>query len=432
MRVLLLLSESWNDILHPNNNMTNWFLNCPNVEIWTISGSSVRPCNSISSHYFLVDESKMAKSILSRKRVGSIIEDSVNSSDADISLYVKKTKKIKKIFSSEIVRLLRDCVWRFGVYDEELLKDFIHRSQPDIVFSQRKGSVKMCRLESLVMKYTSAPLVVYTGDDDFSLKQFNLNPIFWIRLFWTRKWIRKTAPCYKLLYSQSERQMNEYKEVFGVPTKFLVKSGHFKSNNIRSVFGSPIQLVYAGKLYCNRWKTLSLITKSIREVNENANEIKIQLNIYTPDFVSKKQHLLLDDGEHSIIHPAVSSDELKEVYSQSDLLIHVEGLDLRNKLLTKDSFSTKVMDCLSSGSAVLVVAWKEHSALKYLRQNEAALTACSYNEVRSIVNSIVSDPQILLKYAQSAYNCGISHHQKEDIQASLLNDFSNVIANHKR
>ena len=45
MKILLLLSESWNDITAPNNNMTNWFQNFPNVEIWTISGSARTPDN---------------------------------------------------------------------------------------------------------------------------------------------------------------------------------------------------------------------------------------------------------------------------------------------------------------------------------------------------------------------------------------------------
>ncbi len=37
MKILLLLSESWNDKTAPNNNMTNWFKDFSDVEIWTIS-----------------------------------------------------------------------------------------------------------------------------------------------------------------------------------------------------------------------------------------------------------------------------------------------------------------------------------------------------------------------------------------------------------
>ena len=423
MRILLLLSESWNDVVHPNNNLTNWFNGCSNIEIWTISGNATMPYNSICKHYFIVDEIGMAKSILTKKAVGRVLNYDETSVIVEGESSVGISPSVKKMFSSEFARLCRDIVWRFGRYNETLLENFINRCNPDVVFSQRMGSVKMCRLESIVHKYTNAPFAVYTGDDDFSLKQYNFNPLYWIRRLWTRKWISKMAPHYKLLYSQSERQMNEYSNNWGIQTKFLVKSGDFNLEKVHSSVSNPIQVVYGGKLYCNRWRTLVLLADAIGKVNAQYNETRIQLHIYTSDPLTSTQLKKLNVGHNSMIHQAVSGSELKRIYVKSDLLIHVEGFDKKNRLLTKDSFSTKVMDCLSSGCAVMAIAWEEHAALKYLREKNAALTATNYNELEMIVSSIVSDPMKLIRYANNAYACGLEFHNRNDIQNSIIRDF---------
>ena len=98
MRVLLLLSESWNDVEFPNNNMTNWFRNIEDVEIWTISGSVQLPNNECCKEYFLVGEMDMLKSIYNKKRAGKrfILEKNHRVMKNRIANLLSR-KKIKKI-----------------------------------------------------------------------------------------------------------------------------------------------------------------------------------------------------------------------------------------------------------------------------------------------------------------------------------------------
>ena len=430
MRILLLLSESWNDRTSPNNNMTNWFTNFSDAEIWTISGSSQLPENKCCFNYFLIGENAMIKSIFGGSEVGirytlnKIKEESVsNNTNIDIS----QNKKIKKLFSGELARLARDIVWRLGKYDLEGVKRFIEECNPDIVFSQRRGSVKMCRLEKTVSLLTNAPMVVYTGDDEYSLKQLSFSPIFWIRRFWVRSWLKKAIPTYKLFYSQSKRQMNEFSSKFNVPTKFLVKCGEFDEEKIHTQVGKPLQLVYAGKLYCNRWKTLGMIADVIRKVNGACGETKFQLNIYTGDSITDNQNRKLNDGLHSIIHGKVPASQLPAIFKESDIVLHVESLDLKNRLLTQDSFSTKVMDCLASGCAVMAVCWEGHAAYQYLKEKDAAIVASSKDEIEQQFNLLLGNSMLVIEYAKKAYECGKRNHQREKIQEMLLNDFETTI-----
>ena len=427
MKILLLLSESWNDKTAPNNNLTNWFLNFPNVEIWTISGNGQLPENRCCKDYFQVSENGMLKSIFTGNKVGKTYHFADYPQDETKGKMLQK-KKVKSIFSNEAARLCRDFVWRYGRYDVEALKKFISDCQPDIILTQRRGSVKMCRLEQLVMSFTDAPMVAYTGDDEYSLQQFSFSPIFWIRRFWVRKWLKKMIPQYRLFYCQSERQMKEFAKEFGVEMKFLVKCGDFEKEKIHQQVGQPIQLVYAGKLYCNRWKTLAILVEEIEKVNAKYDKEKVKLNIYTTDRITKKQNQMLNNGTSSIIHGAVPGSELPKIYNNSDVVLHIESFDLKNRLLTQDSFSTKVMDCLASGCAVMAICWKGHAAYQYLEKKDAALVADSREKIRLLLERMVSNVNVILEYSQKAYLCGQENHQREQIQDMLKRDFERIIA----
>ncbi len=432
MKILLLLSESWNDKTAPNNNMTNWFQDFSDVEIWTISGSAQMPDNQCCSHYFMISENDMIKSLITRKRAGRYIVTGPQNAEVSASdkCDISDNKKIKRIFSGEVARLMRDFVWRYGKYDLEALRQFISTFNPDIVFSQRRGSVKMCRLEHTISQLTDAPIVAYTGDDEYSLHQKSYSPIFWIRRFWTRAWLKKMIPQYKLFYSQSYRQMKEFQNEFGIKTKFLVKCGTFDENKIHQNVSNPIQMVYAGKLYCNRWKTLKtlkMLSDAIHKVNNDYGRIMIQLNIYTADDITRKQNRALNDGANSIIHGRVPANKLPSIYEKSDIVLHVESFDKKNRLLTQDSFSTKVMDCLASGCAVMAICWDGHAAYQYLKKMDAAITSGSYEEIYLKVSEIVQNPKIVCEYASKAYECGKKNHQRKYIQKMIRDDFDKVI-----
>ncbi len=432
MKILLLLSESWNDVINPNNNLTNWFSDFPQVEIRTISGSSQTPFCKCCKEHFLIGENDMIKSLFTKTRAGkrftvtdSEYRENISDSQTDIS----NNTKIKSVFSSHLARLLRDIVWRFGKYNTAELRKFIEEFNPDIIFSQRKGSVKMCRLEKTVSSMTNAPLTAYTGDDEYSLKQFSLSPFFWIHRLWVRRWLKKVIPTYKLFYSQSKRQMDEFKKDFGVNTKFLVKCGTFSEEKIHREIHSPIELSYIGKLYCNRWKSLSLLAKAVKEINEENNKTVFRLNIYTKDKISKKQDKLLNDKVNSVIRGGINPKDIPEVHKNTDILLHVEGLDLKNSLLTKDSFSTKVMDCMASGCAVMIISRDYHAAYRYLKEKNSAFVASSPEEIKTILQNTAGNTDLIKDYAEKVYACGKENHQRRFIQNMILTDFMKVIQN---
>lgn len=429
IRVLLLLDESWNDDLYPNNNMTNWFGGFEHIRLFTVSGSSTYPKNDCCDDYFLIGENEMIKSLFGGKKVGHEyrLDKDTAAKEPAFRVDVGENAGIKRIFSCETARLCQDLVWRFGRYDTEKLKDFLGKVKPDVIFSQRRANVKMCRLESTVLKYCDAPMLVYTGDDDYSLRQFSLSPVFWLRRFWVRKWIKKMMKQYRLVYSQSKSQMEEFEKAFGVDTEFLVKCGEFTEDKVHKTVHSPIHLVYAGKLYCNRWRTLKKTADEIAKINHESGNAGFVLDIYTRDRISKKQNRALNDGVNSVIHGAAAPEELAAIYQNSDIALHVEGLDLRNRLLTRHSFSTKVMDCLGSGCALMIFSWKEHSAYRVFSESGAAFTVDSGQRLYEVLSEIRRDSAVITDYANRAFVYGIENHNKKMIQKMLYEDFRKAV-----
>ena len=287
---------------------------------------------------------------------------------------------------TEFMRGVRDMVWRYGKINRAALREFIEDFKPDIVFSQRKASFRICRVEREVNKIIpEIPMIVYTADDEYSLKQVSFSPFFWIRRSLLRPYMRRNVKFYSKYYTDAESQGEEYARLFKVDTGFLSKCGEFDIGKIHEKTNSPIKLVYTGKLYCNRDKTLELLAKAIAKVN--GDEEKFKLEIYTQSPYKKKYRKWLDNKTHSEIKGRIPSDEVPKVYSNADIALHVESFDLKNRLLTRYSFSTKIIDCLATGCAVMAICHKSQNGLIHLKKHNAAITISDKKEIEGVLNS---------------------------------------------
>ncbi len=417
MRVLLLTSEEWNDKKYGNNNMSNWFTNFEDIELAHVYCSGGKPLNQCCTRYFQISDKAMARSLFSCKKAGKQFEylPEENASPAS------GEKKVSPLLKTETFRAIRDFVWKHGKIDRQKLKEFIEEFNPDIVFSQRKASIRICRVEREVHKLIpEIPFIVYTADDEYSLKQFSLSPMFWLRRFALRPYMRKNVRFYSKYYTDAEAQGEEYKKLFKVDTDFLAKCGEFDLAKAHKTINKPIKFVYTGKLYCNRWKTLELLAKAIAKVN--GNEQKFKLDIYTQSPYKKRYSKWLDNKAHSEIKGRIPAEEVPKVYENADVALHVESFDIKNRLVTRYSFSTKLIDCMATGCAVMAICHESQNALQYLKREDAGITVSNSKEIEKVLLSLHTNPDIILEYGEKAIRCGILNHSKASVQKQLLDD----------
>jgi hypothetical protein len=223
----------------------------------------------------------------------------------------------------------------------------------------------------------------------------------------------------------TDEQLSECEKAFHCNMKILRKGTDLSQIPHKISVHSPIRLIYAGGIYCGRWKTLAAIVQALKKINENG--IRIVLDIYTGNELSSRQKTTLNDGVNSFVHGVIPPKELKEKYRQSDIALHVESFDLKYRLLTRLSFSTKIVDCLASGCAVMAICWENHSGYTYLKKQNAALCMANPADIYENLLYLSDHPTEIMLYSQKAYDCCTANHQTAEIQNEISSDFKAIL-----
>lgn len=429
MKILLITSEEWNDYVYGNGVLTNWFtgFNAGFAQIYTSPGL---PINGICDKYFQITDGQMAKSILGGRKAGRKISKISEAKDIVAAKQNAQRKgvygfmkKISITFNTP-VQLLRDFIWLAGRYDTEELRKFIQKFNPDIVFCPRYISPKQMRLEKLVSTMTNAPFVAFTADDEASVPKYGslLNRM---RRKAIHRRFSKHISLYSYYFTFSQDQAAEYKSEYGIESSTLMKCGEFADKYSPKEIGTPIRLVYAGRLYCNRWKSLAEVGKALRVINKNG--IRMILDVYTQEKMTREQKAALSEDVFIFMKGSVTPVELKKVYENADIALHVESLDKKNRLLTRVSFSTKIIDLMASSCAIIAICWEKHAGYQYLKDKDAAFCCSDYQSILPQLQKICDTPTLITEYQKKAYECGKRNHNREEIHKQMMNVFENVI-----
>lgn len=421
MKILIIHSSPWNDKISNNNVLTNWFEGF-DADFANLYRGNEKPCNNICNNYFQITDKDIIDSFFG-KPAGKILKDT-NFKNKENN--TKNRKQLLKKFSCEFLGLIRSSLWLCGKINVNELKKWIDDFNPDVVFTCRKASFATLRLERIVHSMTKAPFVAFTGDDEYSLNQFRFDPFFWIERFFLRSYLRKNAKFYNYYLTLSEDQADLYKKYFNIKTDILRKCYEIDETKKQKKIIEPYKIVYTGKLYCNRWKTIGKLSQSIKNINNKYGREIFNLDVYALGNVSKKEKEYIECSKYTKIKEPVPSNKLKEIFDSSDIVLHVESFDLKNKLDTRFSFSTKIIDCLASGCAVMAIAWKNQTGLKYLKNQDAAICIVDLNDIENELDNLVNNSGIIKEYSQKAKKCLIKNHEKSIIQNHILDIFLKI------
>ena len=429
MKVLLITNEEWNDFVYGNGVLTNWFTDY-DAEFAQIYCSPGKPINSVCDRYFQITDAQMVKSVLGGPKAGGEIQKETSPEQLQTNKENAQRKGIYKVMKNVSmwlhtpVMMLLDAIWTWGRYDQQALKAFVEEFNPDVVFCPRLITPKLMRLERQVAQYTSAPFVAFTGDDEASMDGTSWSPLYWLRKWYVHRMFKKHVGIYAHYLMHSKDQAQEYASAYGVPTSTFFKCGVFPDVFQQKTVGSPIRLVYAGRLYCNRWKTLAEIGKALQTIN--AQGVRMVLDVYTTEQLTEAQQKALSEEHYIYVKGRVTPDELKEVYRKADIALHVESMDKVNRLLTRVSFSTKVIDLMASSCAILAICWERHTGYQYLKEKDAAFCLAHYEEILPTLQHICEHPETITTYARKAYECGRTYHNRKYIQGQLKSLFAKV------
>ncbi len=424
MRILIISAEVWRANTNGGNVLSNLFegMTADFAQIYCNPGL---PDNRVCKTYFQMTDLMMIRNLLKRVPVGKRFHlDTYNDATEDIELVNAGYFQLLKRFRWQGLYLIRELLWFFAHWDNEQLKKFVLEFKPDIVFAPCYGSHYMLRLTRHIHKLTDVKFVSYISDDIYSLKQFSISPLFWLNRLILRKSLRKTFSVYSLVYTMTLEQLNEISLSLGADMKILRKGEMFDGVSRKAAVNSPIKITYAGSIYGGRFSTLNRLGKSLLRINSEG--LKYVLNIYTQTTVTRKIRRCLHNGRDLFLNGQIDQEALKNIYALSDIALHVESFELKNKLLTRLSFSTKIVDCLASTCAVMAISWREQAGYKYLQKEDAAICIDSSNKIEPTLRKILDNSNVIIEYADKAWQCGKRNHQLEQIQAELYSDLKHL------
>lgn len=429
MKVLILSAEVWRDDTNGGNVLSN-VIKGLNADVAQVFCNPGEPDNILCKKYYQMTDRMVINGFFGHKPIGQeiIYEDYPRNRKKDADMAEQPNKKMYSFFHNHrlgIFYFARNFLWNHSNWKNDGLKKFIDDFAPDIIFAPCYGSKFMLSLTRFVAERTGKRVISYISDDSYTLKQFRFSPYFWLNRFSVRRQMRKTFPYYSLVYTMTDTQKEQCERDFGAKMKILRKSWDAEKIPDKLSVGSPIKLVYAGGTYLNRHQTLGKIAQAIKNINRDG--VKLTLDIYTANEITKKLSKLLDDGVNSKIHEAVSRDELIKIYAESDIALHVESFKLRNRLEVRMSFSTKIVDCLASGAATMAVCDPLQGGFRYLKEKDAAICVQSLSEIEGTLRDLCENPDKILYYAKRAKECVRENHDEAKTEQMLREDFAALV-----
>ena len=424
LRILILSNTPWDNSNSFGNSFSNIFSGIDNIEIANSYCRYGEPDNCIVKKYFQITEKSLIKNLKNSSfPSGKEVFIEADSTDLNEKEQIAFDSARKKRW--QIMFWARDFVWKIGRWCSPELKAFIDDFKPDVIFQPIYYSNYISDIALFIKKYTGVPMVGYISDDCYTLRQFNMSPLYWIDRLHKRKKVKQVFMSCEFVYVISEIQKREYEKIFGKECRIFTKCADFSEEPLLKAEPSkPIQMVYTGNLGSGRWKSVFYISEALKRINENSK--KVEMHIYSATPLSAKQMSKISDGVNSIFEGRVPSSEIEKIQKSADILVHVEGLSLKSRLAVHQSFSTKIVDYLKNARAVFVVGPSDAASVDYFLRYDSAVVATDKNDVENKLRKYTDTPENIKEYAKKAYLCGRENHSAGKIKEMVYNDLKRV------
>lgn len=416
MRVLIISDVPWRDDNSVGNTYSNIFNNFENVEFANLYCKPGKPDSKIVKCYFQITEKELLLNLIGKKKKDTPLNNN------NVEVFNRKEQKIYDIARTlrfQSFFLIRELIWEIGNWKTKELRTFLSEYKPDIIFTFCLESLYYNKLIDYCRNYTESKLVLFFADDIYTYSK--RNPIYSIYKYYSRQRIKKLAKTSDLIYGATPQLCDEYSDIFKKKITPLYKICEDIIQN-KSGVNDPLKITYTGNLFYGRWKTLVLIAQAIKEINLDST--KVRLDIYTTGLTTKQMDNMLNLKGASRLLGAIPYEQVKEVLKDSDIVLHVESFDKKEIKKTRLSFSTKIVDCMQSGSCLLAIGPEETASIRLLKDYNIAqvISVESKEEVKNKLLKLLTDNNALTGTAYKMNQFAIEHHSLNYLKENLYSD----------
>ena len=424
LRVLLITREPWRDDSNEGSVLSSWFDGQP-MEMANIYCKPGLPSNKCCKRSFQLTDKMAVKKLLKGESMGAVID----LSEASDEEKQPATEQEKKSFYDFFRRnnwasffLLREALWSLAGWKSEKLEAFVDDFNPDVILAPLCYSRYVMAIQRWAANRLQKPMVGIVWDDLYSFNQWHFSPIYWLNRLLQRRSVKKTVDACEKLYTLSPQQAEAFGKQFHRELGVFPKVGMQQETSL-SADDSCVRFIYAGGIYFGRLKTLGSIVETLERLNKEGFACRMDVYSNSPGVETLEREGVCQ------VHEPVSADELRKCYGAAHVAVHAEGFDRASTQQMWYSFSSKIVDCLSSGCAVLTVCPKVNCGCRYLMDHEAAVCAGHPSEIDANVELLVKDAAQRKLWAQRAKDCFQSYHTSEKVKALVCQELMEVAKN---
>lgn len=426
--VLIITKSPWADNNAAGNTLSNFFGGWKDAEIYNIYCREELPQNDICNGYYNITEKQIIKNILTPSKIGQVHSnpeiDAIRNSE-NYKAARQREKETVDYFrnkKSSIYVIAREIIWMFGTWRNKKFNSFLDSKQFDIIFSFAVNPLYLQKLIIHSKKRTNAGLVLYFSDDIFCKKQHLLDALYQAAV---TKIINKSVNMSDRLYGASQKLCNEYETIFRKKIDPLYKGCSFEEFSVKETVANPIKIVYAGNLFYERWITLGTLADVIEKLN--GDTVKITLEIYTTTKTTPEMEEALNRGRSSALMGAKPYDEIKNILAGADIVLHVESFQKEAINTTRLSFSTKIIDCMQSGSCLMAIGPSEVASIEYLKNSNCAIVVTDLTKIAETVRYISENPETIVSNAMKLRAYAMENHDINTVRNKIKDDFDKIL-----
>ena len=226
------------------------------------------------------------------------------------------------------------------------------------------------------------------------------------------------------VYGITEEMCTYYKELYSIPVTTLYKGCSFETSPKQHV-NDPVRFVYAGNLLYGRDQTLCLVVDALEQINKNGT--KAILDIYSGTILSDDLLQRLNRKNTSVFHGQTSYEDVKKQMANADVTMHVESFDETQIKMVRYSFSTKIIDCLQSGSVMLAIGPRGQSSIEYSQTVPGAIVIDNIDNVFEKLQKMLEGKNDLVDRARLIREFAVARHDIDGVRRRLRNDFKAIL-----
>lgn len=419
MRILVISVIEWDDRNAFGNTVSNFFGQWPYTEFASIYGRSSMPSNDVCRKYYRIDIKDVVKHFLMPQRIGeyftlshSTIHNAGNSEKSLIS-------KIQRSIIYKAVLYCVDTLYRSERWLNKHYKKFVTDFNPDFVFVFGKGDSFLLSNALYIKKHTSAQIATFIADD--VLTDYCKDGLLNRRLKGNLDLLIKNSD---IVYGASEELAKEYSLNYGINVTPLYKGCAFIPIAVKTY--NPCEILYAGNLYYGRADVLARLATAIAHINETSSD-KYHLSIYSNSVISEQEKDSLNITGSSTLYPAVSYQDVMRLMNQSAIVLHVESFLPDQIEKVRLSFSTKIIDCMQSGSVLMVIGPEGISSVEYVKKIPGSIVITDLNNIESTLINVRGSIDSLNERAQSIRVYSMENHDIQKNRERLMVDFQQLL-----